>query len=99
VAVFTVCASRESTPASFSPNETIADLVNGRMVRGDGRSFLVRHPDGGLARIVSLSDVQRGSRDDWPSARVTDIMTRFADVARVGPDDELSNALDLLRER
>jgi Zn-dependent protease/CBS domain-containing protein len=88
----------ESEPASVSPNETIADLVNGRMVRGDGRSFLVRHPDGGLAGIVSLSDVQRVSRDDWPSARVTDIMTRFADVARVGPDDELSNALDLLRE-
>jgi Zn-dependent protease/CBS domain-containing protein len=86
-------------PASVSPNETIADLVNGRLVRGDGRSFLVRHDDGGLAGIVSLSDVRRVSRDDWPEARVTDIMTRYADIARVSPDDELGNALELLQDR
>jgi Zn-dependent protease/CBS domain-containing protein len=86
-------------PASVSPNETIADLVNGRLVRGDGRSFLVRHDDGGLAGIVSLSDVRRVSRDDWPEARVTDIMTRYVDIARVSPDDELGNALELLQDR
>ncbi len=33
----------EAEPASVSPNETIADLVDSRLVRGDGRSFLVRH--------------------------------------------------------
>ena len=49
----------EAEPASVSPNETIADLVNSRLVRGDGRSFLVRHDDGGLAGIVTLSDVRR----------------------------------------
>jgi Zn-dependent protease/CBS domain-containing protein len=89
----------EPEPASVSPNETIADLVNGRLVRGDGRSFLVRHDDGGLAGIVSLSDVRRVAREHWPDARVTDIMTRYADLARVGPDDELGNALELLQER
>ena len=89
----------DAEPASVSPNETIADLVDSRLVRGEGRTFLVRHADGGLAGIVSLSDVRRVAREDWAGARVTDIMTRFADLARVGPDDELGSALELLQER
>ena len=30
---------------------------------------------------------------------MTDIMTRYADLARIGPDDELDGALELLQER
>jgi Zn-dependent protease/CBS domain-containing protein len=89
----------EAEPASVSPNESVSDLVNERLVRGDSRSFLVRHSDGGLAGIVTLSDVRRVSRDDWPSARVTDIMTRFADLAVVPPDQDLEKALEVLQER
>jgi CBS domain-containing protein len=89
----------EPQAASVSPNETVADLVNERLVRGESRSFLVRHDDGGLAGIVTLSDVRRVAREDWPTARVTDIMTRYADLAAVGPDDELTRALELLQER
>jgi Zn-dependent protease/CBS domain-containing protein len=89
----------EPLPASVSPNETVADLVNERLVRGESRSFLVKHDDGGLAGIVTLSDVRRVSRDDWPTARVTDIMTRYNDLAVVRPDYELSKALELLQER
>jgi Zn-dependent protease/CBS domain-containing protein len=89
----------EPLPASVSPNETVADLVNERLVRGESRSFLVKHDDGGLAGIVTLSDVRRVARDDWPTARVTDIMTRYAELAVVGPDNELSKALELLQER
>ncbi|MEP6469609.1 MAG: site-2 protease family protein [Chloroflexota bacterium] len=89
----------EPTPASVSPNETVADLVNERLVRGESRSFLVKHDDGGLAGIVTLSDVRQVARDDWPTARVTDIMTRYNDLAVVRPDDELSKALELLQER
>jgi Zn-dependent protease/CBS domain-containing protein len=86
-------------PASISPNENVADLVNERLARGESRSFLVRHDDGGLAGIVTLSDVQRVAREDWPAARVTDIMTRYDDLARVGPDDQLDKALEVLQER
>jgi Zn-dependent protease/CBS domain-containing protein len=89
----------ESEPASVSPNESVADLVNDRLMRGDDRSFLVQHPDGGLAGIVTLSDVRRLGRDDWPNARVTDIMTRYDDLATTGPDDELEGALQLLQKR
>jgi Zn-dependent protease len=89
----------EPEPASVAPNETVADLVNERLMRGEDRSFLVRHEDGGLAGIVTLSDIRRVPRDDWPVARVTDIMTRHADLAKVRPDDELESALDVLQER
>jgi Zn-dependent protease/CBS domain-containing protein len=86
-------------PASISPNESVADLVNERLARGESRSFLVRHDDGGLAGIVTLSDVQRVPRDVWPAARVTDIMTRYDALARVGPNDKLDKALEVLQER
>jgi Zn-dependent protease len=89
----------EEEPPSVSPNETVAELVNERLMRGEHRSFLVRHNDGGLAGIVTLSDVRRVAREDWPSARVTDIMTRFGDLATVGPDDPVEDALELLQTK
>lgn len=89
----------EADPVSVSPNETVAELVNERLMRGEGRSFLVRHDDGGLAGIVTLSDIRRVPREDWPAARVTDIMTRYGELATVGPDDELEPALNTLQAR
>jgi Zn-dependent protease len=95
----TVREVMEDGPPSVSPNETVAELVNERLMRGEGRSFLVRHDDGGLAGIVTLSDVQRVARDHWPGARVTDVMTRYADLAMVRPEDPLETALELLQQR
>jgi Zn-dependent protease/CBS domain-containing protein len=89
----------EHDPPSVSPNETVASLVNDRLIRGEHRSFLVRHADGGLTGIVTLSDVRRMPRENWEAARVTDIMTRFAELATIRPDDELEAALKLLQER
>ncbi|MGH2446327.1 MAG: CBS domain-containing protein, partial [Candidatus Limnocylindria bacterium] len=86
-------------PASVSPNESVSDLVQERMLRGEERSYLVRHDDGGLAGVVTLGDVRRLPRDDWPAARVTDIMTRFADLATIGPDAPLTDALRVIQER
>ena len=59
----------DPNPPAVSPNETVAELVNERMLGGEDRSYLVRHPDGGLAGIVTLRDVSRLARDDWPFAR------------------------------
>ena len=89
----------EHDPPSIAPNESVNDLVNERLIRGEHRSFLVRHDDGGLAGIVTLSDVRRMPRENWENARVTDLMTRFADLATIGPDAGLEAALKLLQER
>jgi Zn-dependent protease len=89
----------DPAPPTVSPNESVADLVQERMLRGEDRSFLVRHEDGGLAGVVTLGDVRRVARDEWPSSRVTDIMTRFPDLATVGPEDAVLDALKVLQER
>lgn len=87
------------TPAVISLNESVADLVNEHMLRGDERSFLVRHADGGLAGMVTMGDVRRLPRESWAERRVTDIMTRYGDLATIGPDEPLADALRLLQER
>ncbi len=89
----------DATPASASPNESVADLVQERMLRGEDRSFLVRYDDGGLAGVVTLQDVRRLPREQWDGARVTDVMTRYADLATIGPDAPLVDALRLVEER
>ena len=86
-------------PPSVTPNEPVTELVQERLLRGEDRSFLVRHDDGGLAGIVTLGDVRRLPRDDWAAARVTDIMTRHTELATIGPDAPLGDALRLIQER
>ena len=86
-------------PPTVSPNEPVSELVQDRMLRGEDRSFLVRHTDGGLAGVVTLGDVRRLPRTDWEDARVTDIMTRFGDLATIGPDAPLADALRLIQEK
>ena len=94
-----VADAMDASPPAVSPNESVADLVQERLLRGEERSYLVRHDDGGLAGLVTLGDVRRLPRDDWGAARVTDIMTRYADLATIGPDAPLVDALKLLQER
>lgn len=89
----------EPDPPDVGPNESVAELVNERMLRGEDRSFLVRHADGGLAGIVTLADVRRLPREQWDGARVTDIMTRHAELATVAPDATAEEAMRLLQER
>lgn len=89
----------EVNPPAVSPNEHVDDLVQERLLRGEDRSFLVRHDDGGLAGIVTLGDVRRLPRDAWPGVRVTDIMTRYGELATIGPDAPMADALRLLQER
>ena len=89
----------EHDPPSVSPNETVAEFVNGRLLRGEHRAFLVRHDDGGLAGIVTLTDVRGLPRDQWDGARLTDVMTRYGELATTRPEVPLIDALKLLQER
>ena len=94
-----VSDAMDESPPAVSPNESVADLVQERMLRGEERSYLVRHDDGGLAGLVTLGDVRRLPREDWPEARVTDIMTRYGELATIGPNEPLADALRLLQAR
>ena len=89
----------DGTPPSVGPNTTVSELVHEHLLRGDGRSFLVTQDEKILAGVVTLTDVQRVPREAWETTRVTDIMTRFTDLATVRPDDPLEKALKVLQER
>ena len=52
----------DAEPPAVSPNEPVAELVKERMLRGEDRSFLVRHDDGGLAGVVTLERRARACR-------------------------------------
>ena len=82
-----------------SPNESIASFVDNRLLRGDRRSFLVAYEDGGLAGVVTLADIRRVPRDHWEETRVTDVMTRYNDLATIGPDEDATDALGVLQAR
>jgi Zn-dependent protease/CBS domain-containing protein len=86
-------------PPSVSPNDVVSELVSDRLLKGEDRSFLVQYDDGGLAGIVTLSDVRRLPREQWEQARVTDIMTRRANLATVAPEAEAGHALEIIQER
>jgi Zn-dependent protease len=89
----------ETEPVTVSPNEPVEELVQERMLRGEDRSFLVSHDDGGLAGVVTIGDVRRLAREDWADARVTDIMTRYGELSTIGPDAPLVDALRLIQEK
>jgi Zn-dependent protease len=82
-----------------SPNESVASFVDNRLLRGDRRSFLVAYDDGGLAGMVTLADIRRVPRERWEETRVTDVMTRFNDLATIGPDEAATDALGVLQAR
>jgi Zn-dependent protease/CBS domain-containing protein len=89
----------DSSAPVVSPNESLGSLVTNHMLRGDRRSFLVAYDDGGLAGVVTLADIRRVPRDHWDETRVTDVMTRFNDLATVGPDEAATDALGVLQSR
>ena len=89
----------EADPPASTRTRLSRELVNERMLRGEHRSFLVRYADGGLAGIVTLSDVRRLPSDRWADARVTDVMTRFADLATVEAELPVDRAMQILQQR
>jgi Zn-dependent protease/CBS domain-containing protein len=90
----------DSAAPVVSPNESVASFVDNRLLRGDRRSFLVAYDDdGGLAGMVTLADIRRVPRERWEETRVTDVMTRFNDLATIGPDEAATDALGVLQAR
>jgi Zn-dependent protease/predicted transcriptional regulator len=77
-----------SVPADRSVQEWVDDFVlaHGR------RSFLVKD-DHKVLGLVSLSDVHRVERNQWPRAQITEIMTPLAQLHTVKTDTPLPEIL------
>jgi Zn-dependent protease/CBS domain-containing protein len=80
------------------PGRTVQDLVDNGFLALSQRAYPVV-ADGGLRGMVSLEDVRRLERAQWPLRRVADIMTPMERLHSVGPSEAASCALALLAEQ
>ena len=79
---------------TIDPGASIQDAVFGSLLRRGERALPVC--DGGMVvGLLSLTDVKRLPRDQWPSRIVRSVMSA-APLVTVGPDEDLAHAMDLL---
>ncbi len=78
---------------SIEAAETVATFVDDHVLRS-GRRALVVVESGLPVGLVTLSDVQRVPRGQWPATAVRHAMTHIADVVTVGPAESLLAALE-----
>ena len=80
------------------PDARVQDLVDDGFLVLSQRAYPVVS-DGELRGVVSLEDVRRLGRDQWPSRRAADIMTPLERLHTMTPSQSASAALALLAER
>jgi len=79
---------------TIDPGTSIHDAVFGSLLRRGARALPVC--DGGMVvGLLSLTDVKRLPREEWPSRIVRSVMSA-APLVTVGPDQDLAHAMDLL---
>ena len=79
---------------TVDPGASIHDAVFGSLLRRGARALPVC--DGDLVvGLLSLTDVKRLPREEWPSRIVRSVMSA-APLVTVGPDQDLADAMDLL---
>lgn len=82
---------------SVGPHDTVAELVEDRILRHSQRIFPVL-AEGHLQGLVGLEDARAVAREEWQATAVRDIMTPLAELHAQAPDDSASEALSLLAE-
>jgi Zn-dependent protease/CBS domain-containing protein len=95
VAVARLMRHREAT---LDPELPVANLVDEHLMSTAERAFPVVEGDR-LVGIVTLEDVRKISRAEWPTFRVRDIMTPSRQLSIVTPDDSAAAALAKLSQR
>ncbi len=83
-------------PDIVGPEMTIADAVFGHLLQKGTRALPVCR-NGRLLGIITLTDVECTSRDEWRSLTVMDRMTSTP-LLSLKPDDELARAVEVLAE-
>ncbi len=86
-------ARRDYTPVA--PDQTIAEIVEDFFLAGKGRCLPVLAGEE-LLGVLTLTDVRRVPREDWPSATVYHAMTPRAELKTVSANDGLSDVLKLM---
>ena len=85
--------TRELAPVP--PDLPVQGLVNMYVLPMRGRAFPVE-ANGELVGIVSVADVRRMPRAEWPVHRVAEIMTPLGGTEPLRPEDDAQRALERL---
>ena len=80
--------------------EVPADLTLQQLVEqhilGQGQGSFIVTAAGNPAGVLNLRDVSQVPRADWDQTTAGDVMTPLAELPRVGPNDELLTAIQLM---
>lgn len=81
----------ETVPAGLSLQEFVED----RIMRGRHKAYPVTE-GGTVVGLVSLDQVKKVPREDWPRRTVDDVMTPADDGLVLGPNEDVVSALEQL---
>jgi Zn-dependent protease len=82
-------------PELVSPDASLTELVEEHILRRNARAFPVVE-GGEFAGLITLTDVKKIPRDDWPLTPVRQAMTPAARLHVVSPDDSVASVLRLM---
>jgi len=74
---------------------TLQQLVEQHILGQGQGSFIVTSANNPVG-VLNLRDVSQVPRTDWPRTTTGDVMTPLVDLPRVGPNDELLTAVQLM---
>jgi Zn-dependent protease/CBS domain-containing protein len=76
-----------------NPGSSLEQLINEHIL-GSGRRNLVVEQDGKVVGLLTLHDVKKILRSDWPTTPASQVMIPAEQMKRIRPDAELVSALD-----
>lgn len=77
------------------PELTLAQLAEEHILAGQGRAFAVVAGEE-LLGIVTLTDLRRVAREEWPTTTVARAMTPSPDLKTVGEQEDLSSLFQMM---
>jgi len=87
----------ERDAPTVHPNLTLDVFVDQYLVSGAATAYAVTI-EGDLFGTIGLEQVRATPREDWPAARVTDVMTRLAEAPTATADEPLWDAIERFEE-
>jgi Zn-dependent protease/CBS domain-containing protein len=85
-------------PPTVTPDISVDQLVYDEVMGTDEHAFPVQQ-DGRLLGLVTLEDIRKVPRVEWPQVQVGQIMTPVAELLVVQPQDDAAEALQKLSQR
>ena len=80
------------------PQVTIQQLVNDQILTSGRRCFPVVQNDRILG-LITMHNIKGAPREQWSAKTAVEVMTPFANLKSVGPDEDLTTVLKILTEQ